>query len=1524
MASSPQPSQELEILVEITEILTGSLPFLEKCESVLAVLARFTRSDFVTLREFDSETSTLNLVASHVSQPKSESVQIPISINSAMLAQAIEKNAAVVVNDYESFESHDHGYREWGMASALLVPVLVDGDIFGAMGFGSNHLDHYDQEMVKVVSTISAVVGMMMAKADLQESYEVEANIGRIVSAPLVGSDVFEQFGAEAARIIDFDRFVLNSVEAQGETFVTEFLFGEAGGGYPVREVVSTQGTAQATVIRSRKAQRGALDDEDQGALLYPRSGHFVESGQRYFLGVPLIVGDQLIGTIGFNRGEVPFSQKNLARAERLANLVAGAFADFKQQEYRVQAELEINESRSILQAEAAIGRIISAPLIDADVFEKFAEEASKVIEFEGLALNSVNIQDNTYITEFLFGLDLPGYSVGSILDTHSTGLERVMRTRSVQRFDFETSVGSEPSFRLAGPFLAAGQQYVAGVPLIVGDQVIGTLGFIRGGEPYTEVDALKAERLGNLVAGAFADFKQQEFRVQAEREISKNRTILEAEANIGRVLSSPMARAEGNETLKTEISRIIAADRILITSIDIKNEKFSQDFDDFLDHTELRLANSIGKSYAGTMTEEVVRTGKGQLLHHDDPLLESGHYALTKIAFSRGPQSIMVVPLRFEEEIIGVLGLFNSEAKYLDEELATADRIANILAGALANFKIANERDRAQSAREESERLNRIILEAEANIGRILSSPLGFPGSSEALRLELAKIIPLDRYVILSVNPETQTFSQDFSEFVYGPSLIVANNPEQSYAGSMTEEIIRTGVGQIIHADDSRLSSGKIPIVQLVFDLGYRSMMGVPLEFEGRVIGVFACSRRAGEYEEDDIRTAYRIANLLAGALATVKVATERNRAQNALTESEGRFQQIANSIAGVFWLIEFEPNRLVYASHNFEEVWGIPVASVYEEIGNWSQTVYPEDLTRFIELREEAYRTGELEIEYRIVHPDGMARWILTKGFPVWDERGELLGMSGITEDITDRKIELERIAEAGRIFEQARLRAEESRSESEALLGQIADSIGGVFWLVDLDPHRLVYASPRAEEVWDLPLSEIYGDFTRIFNNIHPEDRENIRNGSATSDKTGYLDIEYRITKRDGEVRWIRSRGFPVRNDRGEISRMSGFAEDITDRKSELERITEAGRLLSVGESASGVAHDINNPLAAINLYSEALMDQRLPDDVIDDLKVISAQGKRAGAIVRNLLQFARKSSPEVTLVDAKEFIDHCVSLKSHDFRVNNVSATTSVLLDTPRIAIDEQLMTQVILNLLSNAEQACVRAHGRGHISISVQGTQNTILIAISDDGPGIPEEIQSKVFDPFFTTKEVGSGTGLGLSVSYGIIAQLGGSLSVESDGQNGATFHIEIPNVRTKESPEFTQPSASDNAALTTRRILVVDDEPDIRNVLQRVLVRRDFVVDQASDGEAAWAKLQDSEYDCILLDMRMAGVDGKEFFERLRSSSPETAPKVIFLTGDLANDSTREFLRPLVNIALSKPISVEELEEALSLKFGT
>ena len=240
----------------------------------------------------------------------------------SLSARALAGKIPVVVEDYASLESAEAGYLALGVRSALSIPVQVDGVNVATLGFAAKSPKHYGDEKIRVLVGIGAVVGMIMAKAELQEANEVEANIGRIVSAPLVGSDVFEKFAAEAARIIDFERVSLNSVNLADNTYITEFMIGGQIPDYSVGEVLPAAGTALEEIVRSRSSRVYCLDELVGPDPKFPGAARFTTARQPYLVGVPLIVGDQVVGTMGFNRGSGPFSQKDLGKAERLGSLV--------------------------------------------------------------------------------------------------------------------------------------------------------------------------------------------------------------------------------------------------------------------------------------------------------------------------------------------------------------------------------------------------------------------------------------------------------------------------------------------------------------------------------------------------------------------------------------------------------------------------------------------------------------------------------------------------------------------------------------------------------------------------------------------------------------------------------------------------------------------------------------------------------------------------------------------------------------------------------------------------------------------------------------------------------------------------------------------------------------------------------------------------------------------------------------------------------------------------------------------------
>ena len=237
--------------------------------------------------------------------------------------------------------------------------------------------------------------------------------------------------------------------------------------------------------------------------------------------------------------------------------------------------------------------------------------------------------------------------------------------------------------------------------------------------------------------------------------------------------------------------------------------------------------------------------------------------------------------------------------------------------------------------------------------------------------------------------------------------------------------------------------------------------------------------------------------------------------------------------------------------------------------------------------------------------------------------------------------------------------------------------------------------------------------------------------------------------------------------------------------------------------------------------------------------------------------------------------------------------------------------------MVLNLLTNAEQALRASDRKGRILVRATSSETKIRISIIDDGPGIPPELLSKVFEPFFTTSSVGEGTGLGLSICYGIVRQHDGNLWAESVPGEGASFHIELPIVGPEDGGDLEQPDyLPQRIAGAANHLLVVDDEPHIRDLLVRSLELENYTVDLAKEGEEAWRKLQARRYDCILLDLKMPGMSGQELFRRIEESDRELARRVIFITGDTISPITRNFLSASEKPVLSKPLDLEFLAQ--------
>jgi PAS domain S-box-containing protein len=375
----------------------------------------------------------------------------------------------------------------------------------------------------------------------------------------------------------------------------------------------------------------------------------------------------------------------------------------------------------------------------------------------------------------------------------------------------------------------------------------------------------------------------------------------------------------------------------------------------------------------------------------------------------------------------------------------------------------------------------------------------------------------------------------------------------------------------------------------------------------------------------------------------------------------------------------------------------------------------------------------------------------------------------------------------------------------------------------------------------------------------------------------------------------------------------------------------RLVQSEKLAAIGELVAGVAHELNNPLTSIIGFAQLLQHSQMDDQSQQDLDKIVAQARRAAGIVRGLLDFARQYPPMRKPVQINDVLDSTLDLLAYELRIGSIAWTTHYAPDLPLTMADPQQLQQVFVNLVHNACQAMSAAHGHGHLTITSaldrpaflnrqHRAQPVIRIIVHDDGPGISYDLMPHIFNPFFTTKPPGEGTGLGLAVCHGIVSEHGGHIWAEAeqaqDGSpGGATFFVELP-VIPPEMPhqagmsERTQHPISPGAA----RVLVVDDEREILEMVVRALQREGYQVDAASDGETALSRLAETDYDLILCDVRMSGLSGQEVYRQIAAQNLDLARCIIFITGDTVSPATHRFLEETGTSYLGKPFELADL----------
>ena len=421
------------------------------------------------------------------------------------------------------------------------------------------------------------------------------------------------------------------------------------------------------------------------------------------------------------------------------------------------------------------------------------------------------------------------------------------------------------------------------------------------------------------------------------------------------------------------------------------------------------------------------------------------------------------------------------------------------------------------------------------------------------------------------------------------------------------------------------------------------------------------------------------------------------------------------------------------------------------------------------------------------------------------------------------------------------------------------------------------------------------------------------------SAEGSVADYL---LRLRRADGSPLWVELTAHAESTGPDGTLRIDALVRDVSERKKLddqsrdlYHQLLQAEKLAALGQTISGVAHELNNPLATILTWAERLSHRRLDDATRRGVETILSESERAAKIVRNLLTFARKRQSTRAMVDLNHVLRDTLALRAYEQRVTNITVIDALASGLPPVFADPHQIQQVLLNLIINAEQAMLSAHGRGTLVVRTwhDVEREAVVLEVNDDGPGVPPEVQPRIFDPFFTTKDVGKGTGLGLTVAYAIVQEHGGRIRLESDGK-GASFFVEFPIAAGRTREAAAAPAVLELDCLAGKRVLVVEDEPALATAVADALTDAGFVVDRAGDGEEALAFVRERLYDLVVCDLKMPRLDGRAFYRAIAATAPDLAQRVIFVTGDVVAADAARFLEETGCRWLAKPFRLGDL----------
>ena len=520
-----------------------------------------------------------------------------------------------------------------------------------------------------------------------------------------------------------------------------------------------------------------------------------------------------------------------------------------------------------------------------------------------------------------------------------------------------------------------------------------------------------------------------------------------------------------------------------------------------------------------------------------------------------------------------------------------------------------------------------------------------------------------------------------------------------------------------------------------------------------------------------------------------------------------------------------------------------------------------------------------------------------------PVRDDSEGVVGCVRVARDVTSRR------------------RAEERLAHSERRYRELAENANDIIYVHDIDGSFL-YVNSAAVRILGYSREEFRK--TRFWDLVAPESMEEARRylEDLIAGGSDGRQIELRMIGADDDVVVLQLRANVVRRNGSEKKVIQGIARDVTAETALTAQLIQADRLASAGKLIAGIAHELNNPLTTIGGYAELLSERLADTPSADGIDIIAQEADRCRAIAQGLLNFAHQTDNDSASFDLNALIQGVFDLRAYDLRAADIALKADLADGLSEVVGDYNQIQQVIYNLIENAFDA-LQENGGGEITVTTGEDGEQVYVRVEDTGPGIPSSMLKRIFEPFATTKERGEGVGLGLSICRQILDLHGGTIRAENSAGAGAVFTVTLPVADASSMPGPTERDADEEPEeISTERdgvrVLLIDDEAPLRVLMSEYLQRAGYAVTVAATGEEGLEFALAEDFDAIVCDMRLPGINGDEVCRRLLEERPDQVQRTVIATGDVLSVEVQHFLDRTGLAHIHKPFKLADLEKTL------